>query len=119
MDVRLILVPYHAGSQGTPDGDVGTTLDELRRRVADVYLHVDLDAFAPEVAPGVADEPVPGGLTPEDADRIIRATAERFRIRAATLATYTPERDESDTTLELGLGLLTILGDYAASADER
>ena len=55
------VVPW---SQGTPDGDVGATLDELRRRVADVYLHVDLDAFAPEVARGVADEPLPGASRP-------------------------------------------------------
>jgi arginase len=102
-------------TDGEPDGDIESVLDELRRHVADVYLHVDLDAFAPEVAPGVADEPVPGGLSRDDAEAIIRGTAERFRIRAATLATYTPERDVDDATLELSLGLLSALGEYAAS----
>lgn len=94
-------------TEGRAGGDVEATLDELRRRVTDAYLHIDFDAFAPEVAPGVADDPVPGGLSAEDAEAIIRATTERFRVRAVTLATYTPERDPNDTTLALALRLLS------------
>jgi arginase len=97
-----------------PQGDVLAPLDDLQRRVDAVYLHVDFDAFAPEVAPGVADEPVPGGLSLEDAERIVHATAERFRIRAVTLATYTPDRDRQDKTLSVGLRLVELLGDYAS-----
>jgi arginase len=99
---------------GRPEGDILPPLDDLARRVRDVYLHIDFDAFAPEVAPGVVDEPVPGGLSIEDAERIIGATAERFRIRAATLATYTPELDREDKTLRVGLRLISALGDYAS-----
>ncbi len=102
-------------ADGEPDGDIEATLDGLRRRVADVYVHVDFDAFAPEVAPGVADEPVPGGLSRDDAEAIIRGTTERFRVRAVTLATYTPERDLNDKTLELALGLLSLLSLYAGA----
>lgn len=101
---------------GAAHGDVEAALDELRRRVSDVYLHLDFDAFAPEVAPGVADDPVPGGLSREDAERIIRATTERFRVRAVTLATYTPANDVDEKTLQLALGLLSMLGEYAATA---
>jgi len=101
---------------GRPQADVQAVLGELRRRVGEVYLHVDFDAFAPEAAPGVADEPVPGGLSLEDAEAIVRGTAERFRIRAATLATYLPEHDEGDKTLRLGLRLLELVGEYAATA---
>ncbi len=104
-----------AWEDGTPQRDVTTTLDELRRRVDDVYLHVDFDAFAPEVAPGIADDPVPGGLSLADAEAIVEDTAARFRIRAATLATYTPERDEDEKTLRVGVRLLDLLGEYAAS----
>src|ERR671932_721848 len=50
-------------------------------RVGEIYLHVDFDGFAPEVAPGVVDEPAPGGLTREQAEEIVRAAAGRFRIR--------------------------------------
>jgi len=90
-------------------------LDDLAGRVRDVYLHVDFDAFAPEIAPGIVDEPVPGGLSLEDAERIISATAERFRIQAATLATYVPEDDHDDKTLGVALHVVGLLGDYASN----
>ena len=101
--------------EGRPEQDIFGPLDDLASRVRDVYLHIDFDAFAPEVAPGVVDEPVPGGLSLEDAERIIRATADRFRIRAATLATYTPDVDLDDKTLRVALHILKLLGDYASS----
>jgi arginase len=100
---------------GAARGDIEAALDELRGRVGEVYLHLDFDAFAPEVAPGVADDPVPGGLSREDAETIIRATTARFRVRAATLATYAPDRDADEKTLQLALGMLSMLGEYAAA----
>jgi arginase len=106
------VVEWH---DGDPDRDVLVTLDDLARRVRDVYLHVDLDAFTPELAPGIADESVPGGLTLEQAKTIIRATAERFRIQAATLATYAPDRDRDERTLRLALSLIELLADYAST----
>jgi arginase family enzyme len=102
--------------EGKPQPEVLTALGELEGRVDDVYLHIDFDSFAPEVAPGVVDQPVPGGLSLADAEQIVRGTAERFRIRAATLATYTPERDASDKTLLVGLRLIELLADYAGAA---
>lgn len=94
---------------GKPESDVIAALDELTHRVKDVYLHIDFDGFAPDVAPGIVDEPVPGGLSKEDADMIVHATGERFRIRAATLATYNPDRDEDGRTLQLGLHLIDVV----------
>jgi arginase len=99
---------------GKPQGDVLAPLDTLTRRVQEVYLHIDLDAFAPEIAPGIVDKPVPGGLSLEDAKGIVRTTAERFHIKAATMATYTPEFDRGDKTLRLGLRLIELLGEYSA-----
>jgi arginase len=104
---------------GQPDRDILTTLGELARRVREVYLHIDFDAFAPELAPGIADEPTPGGLTLEQAETIIRATGERFRIQAATLATYTPDRDREERTLHLALSLIELLADYASDPGGR
>ena len=100
---------------GQAQDDVIRVLDELRQRTTDVYLHVDFDAFAPEVAPGVADDPVHGGLSLADAETIIRGTVERFRIQAVTLATYTPAADEDEKTLGVALRLVDVLGEYAAS----
>ena len=102
---------------GTPEGDVQKALDRLRRRVDDVYLHVDMDAFDPGVAPGVVDEPVPGGLSLGDAERIIRATGTAFRIRAVTLATFNPENDRDDRTLRAALRILELVGEWASAAD--
>jgi arginase len=96
---------------GAPRGDVLTALDRLAVHVHAVYLHIDFDGFAPDVAPGVVDDPVPGGLSERDADSIISATAERFPIRAVTLATYTPQFDRHERTLALGLRLVEIIGD--------
>jgi arginase len=104
---------------GQPDRDILTVLDDLANRVREIYLHIDLDAFAPELAPGVADEPVPGGLTFEQAETIIHATGARFLIRAATLATYAPERDREERTLGLSLSLLKLVADYASDRGRR
>ena len=105
------VVPWRDGRAA---GDVIAPLDRLATRVDDVYLHVDFDAFAPDVAPGIVDEPVPGGLSLADAEAIIAAVAERFRMRAVTLATFTPERDVDDRTLRLALRLVELIGDYAS-----
>jgi arginase len=95
---------------GKPQKDVAAALEMLAGRVSQVYLHIDLDAFDPEVAPGVVDDPVPGGLSAEDAEAIMRNTAERFQVKAATLATYNPLLDRDDRTLRLGLRLIHVLG---------
>jgi arginase len=110
---RIHVVPWRGG---IPDGDVIAPLDRLADRVDEIYLHVDFDGFAPDVAPGVVDEPVPGGLSVADGVTIIRAASERFRIRSVTLATFTPDRDVDDRTLRLGLRLIELIGDYASSA---
>jgi len=107
---RIHVVPWR---DGRPQGDLIAPLDALARRVDEIYLHVDFDGFAPEVAPGIVDEPVPGGLSLEDAETIIGAVGERFRLRAATLATYTPERDEEEKTLRLGLRLIELIAECA------
>jgi arginase len=113
---ELQVVPWR---DGRPQGDALAALDELAARVSEVYLHIDFDGFAPEVAPGVVDEPAPGGLSLADAQEIIRAAAARFRIRAVTLATYTPANDEDDKTLRLALELLDLIGDYAVAGPVR
>jgi arginase len=99
---------------GRPQGDVDAALDDLSGLVEDVYLHVDNDSFDPTAAPGIVDEPVPGGLSLDQMEGIVRGVAARFRIRAAALTTFTPDRDEDDRTLRAGLRVLDLLGDYAA-----
>jgi arginase len=101
-----------------PTGDIERELDRLAERVEDAYLHVDLDAFDPDVAPGVVDEPVPGGLAFSDAESAIAALAQRVPIRAVTLATFNPERDRDDRTLRTALELVRLVGQIAAAQSE-
>ena len=104
------VVPWQ---DGRPQRDVLDCLDDLRGRVEDVYLHIDLDTFDPDVAPGIVDPPVPGGLSWEDADRVLRAVADRFRVRAVAVTTYNPELDEDDKTLRLALRIVELVGECA------
>jgi arginase len=106
------VVPWR---DGEPQRDVGAALDRLAERVDEIYLHVDFDGFAPEVAPGIVDEPAPGGLTHADAARIIRGAMERFRVRAVTLATYTPDNDEDEKTLRLALNLIELVAEMTGA----
>jgi arginase len=96
---------------GQPRGNVGAALAGLAGRARDVYLHIDFDCFAPEIAPGVVDYPVPGGLSGDDAESIIRATAAALELRAVTLATYNPALDPDERTLRLALRLIQLLGE--------
>lgn len=63
--------------------------------------------------------PVPGGLSLEDVEAIIRGTGERFRVRAATVATFTPERDQRDRTLLTALRVIELVGECALGASRR
>lgn len=107
------VVPWQ---DGRPADDVAAALDGLAGLVEDVYLHVDNDSFDPETAPGIVDEPVPGGLSLAQMEEILLGVTSRFRVRAAALTTFTPARDEDDRTLRAGLRVLDLLGDYAAGA---
>lgn len=105
------MVPWLAGR---PQTDVEAALDELAARVPEVYLHIDVDALDPEAVPGMADYRVPGGLTLEDMESAIRAIAARFRIRAATVATYNPELDPDGAGLRAALRIIEVLAACAS-----
>ncbi len=105
--------------EGKPQADVLTCMDSLTRRVQEVYLHIDLDALDPQVAPGLVDAPVPGGLSMPQMEEVIRAVAARFRLRAVTLATYNPDRDQEEKTLRAGLCIIDLLVECAGLATEE
>jgi arginase len=102
--------------QGRPQGDIASRLDQLAGQVDEVYLHIDNDALDPHTAPGIVDEPVPGGLSLAQMEDIVQAVTARLPIAAATIATYTPARDQQDRTLLADLRIIELLGEYAAQA---
>ena len=89
-------------------------LDQLAPRADEVYLHIDNDAFDPETAPGVVDEPAPGGLSLAQMEDLIHAVTSRLPVAAATIATYTPARDQQDRTLTADLRIIELLAGHAA-----
>jgi arginase len=80
---------------GEPAGDPAAALDGLG--VERVYVHLDLDALDPSVGSGVADPPVPGGLSARQLAELLDGVCERFAVAGATIATYTPSRDDGST----------------------
>lgn len=92
-------------------------LEDLSSPVREVYLHLDKDSLDPRYAPGV-DFPAPGGLSVEDVEEAIRMVAQRFRIRAAALTAYNPDRDEDDRTLRAGTRLIGAVAEAVAGSRE-
>ncbi len=84
----------------------------LAGRVDLVHLHVDLDVHDPSVAPAnsyaAAD-----GLSAEQVRRIVRLTADRLPIVAATLASYDPTFDTAVRMSAAALNLLQLLAGVA------
>ena len=72
-----------------------------------------MDCLDPRAAPGVVFDPAPGGLSLEDMEEAIRAVFARFRVRAATLSVYNPERNQNDKTLKAGLRIIGVLAEGA------
>jgi arginase len=97
--------------EGKPKGEVLSCVETLRERTQEVYLHLDLDALDPSLAPGLVDEPVPGGLSLPQVEEVVRAVAARFQLRAVALTTYNPERDQEEKTLRTGLRIIDVLAE--------
>jgi arginase len=94
------------------DGALGPVLEEIARRVAQVYLHFDLDVLDPSelTANGY---PVPGGLTVSEAVEIARAAGRRLRIAGAAVTAYDPGQDDGDKGVRVAAAILEAV---AASA---
>ena len=79
-----------------------TTLTQLRRRVAGVYLHIDMDAF--EIGGGAANHyGATGGISPELMGKAIALVKEYIPIRGCTVASYDPEFDRDGKFVEAGI----------------
>jgi arginase len=65
-------------------GEIAAAVDDLSRRVRDVYLHVDLD---------VLDAAASGGLPLETLTETITLVGEWLEVRAAAVTAYDPQLD--------------------------
>jgi arginase len=99
---------------GQPDRDIDMTIATLAGRVERVYLHIDLDALDPSIAPGIVDAPVPQGLSLTQLDEVLAAVTGTLHLGAVALTTYTPSRDIDDTTRATALHVLGRIADHCA-----
>jgi arginase len=97
-----------------PAGDVEGTISTLAERVEQVYLHIDLDALDPSIAPGIVDAPVPHGLSLAQLDDVLDAVTRRLRLAAVALTTYTPSRDRDSATHAAALHVLARIAEHLA-----
>jgi arginase len=93
---------------GEPVDEPVGTLERLATRVGRVYLHLDLDALDPSIGSGVADPPVPGGLSEQQLVGLLEEICHRFSVRGASVTTYTPATDEG-STLPVALSAINAL----------
>jgi arginase len=90
--------------QGIPTA-LGGALEDIARRVDQVYLHYDLDVLDPSEL--TANEySVAGGLTVEEALEVARTAGSRLRIAAAGITAYDPERDLEDRGIRVVAAIL-------------
>jgi arginase len=104
---------------GHPDGDVDVTVATLAGRVEEVYLHIDLDALDPSIAPGIVDTPVPQGLSLRQVDEVLDAVTGTLGLRAVVLTTYTPSRDVAGVTHATALHVLGRIAEHYAAGRRR
>lgn len=93
-------------------------LTDLSSRVDEIYLHIDIDSLDPLYAPGV-DFPAPNGLSVEDVETAVSMVARIFRIRAASLTAYNPDKDEENKTLQAGMRLLATVAEAVAGSEKE
>jgi arginase len=87
---------------------LAAAVDALAKRVAAVYVHLDLDVLDPALSPGVNFQAA-GGISPEELYRAVRLIPTKIPIAAATIANFNPDRDQEDRTLSVAHRLLEIL----------
>ena len=81
---------------------VDTALNQLRDKVAKIYLHVDMDVLdAGEALPNQLA--VPGGLSVEFVEELIGMLKERFEICAGAITSFDPNYDKDDKVLAAGI----------------
>jgi arginase len=83
-----------------------SALGGLGSRTRCVYLHLDLDVLDPESVGKANEFAPPGGLSGEEAERIVRSVREHCEIAAVGVASYDPAFDPDGIVLRAGLRLI-------------
>lgn len=111
---KLAVVPAARLKQEGVQSALEPALTNLRARIQEIYLHIDIDVLDPAEAPANEYSGAPGGLALRELAQAIQVVGERFRMRAAALTAYNPECDQDDRTLRAGLRLMMAIIEAAA-----
>ena len=84
------------------------TLERMRSRAEQIYLHFDMDVLDPEVAPANRLSP-PDGLSLEELIAIVQLAKQRFTVAAASFASIEPACDDGGKTLRASLDVVDAL----------
>jgi arginase len=80
-------------------------LQKLRTNCSEIYLHIDMDVL--DSGEAQANYlPVPGGLSCEAVEEMVKIIREDFNLRACCIASFDPTYDKDDRVLNDGVRLL-------------
>jgi arginase len=85
---------------------LGASLDNIRQRVEDMYVHLDLDVLDAKVARANSYS-LSGGLSLEDAEYSLSEIRGRFRTAGITLSAYDPAGDTDGSAAQAAIHLIT------------
>jgi arginase len=84
---------------------IEAAFNRLRNRVEKVYLHVDMDVLdTGEALPNHLA--VPGGLSVDDVEDVIRMAKEKFEVCAGAVTSFDPDYDKDDAVLRAGIRIV-------------
>jgi arginase len=96
-------------------GSLAAALGQLARDVDVVHFHLDLDVHDPSVAPA-NEYAEPGGLFPEDVQRVLLETAARLPVASACLASYDPAFDPTGALKTAALSMIDLVASVATAS---
>ena len=102
-DLRMALPQQRveiAGKEEVPFYDAvsfSEAVQEMAKRVDKIYLSIDMDVLAPEVAPGVS-HPESGGLTMVELMKFLRASFLSRKVQHVDIVEMNPTLDQSNLT---------------------
>ena len=80
-------------------------LDAIRKNVKRVFVHVDVDAMDPSVAPGV-EYKTANGLSLAAIETALKHICDRFFLEGLAVADYSPDHDDDNKTARACISVL-------------
>ncbi|MDH5803689.1 MAG: arginase family protein [Gemmatimonadota bacterium] len=112
-DSSIAVVPWEDLTGDSKYESFGSAVSDLSNDVEELYIHVDLDVLAPEIAPANSYQPK-GGLTLDQFAGALELLSGQFRVRAVTLACYDPSGDRENKAALAGIAIVKMLTDIAS-----